>query len=149
MCNIPWVCIPAKFESQPPTALSHRQIVWSWYMDFSINLGEFITINPSSTELHLAYKTLSNHPATPTPLHLIMSSFLANLSFIHQVSHKLEACILYHVDLSKFQSGLFHLFSLLFIFLNNGCCFNLYHLLVATLGCQEGHSDPFWLPIPI
>jgi hypothetical protein len=68
-------------------------------MDFSINLGEF-TINPSSTKLHLAYKSLSNHPATPTPPHLIMSPFLVNLSSIHQVSHKLEACILYHVNLS-------------------------------------------------
>ena len=67
--------------------LSHLQIVWSWYMDFSIDLGEFITINPSSTELHLAHKTLSNHPATPTSPHLIMSSFPVNLSSIHQVSH--------------------------------------------------------------
>ena len=56
-------------------------------MDFSINLEEFITINPSSTELHLVHKTLSNHPATPTPPHLIMSPFLVNLSSIHQVSH--------------------------------------------------------------
>jgi hypothetical protein len=69
-------------------------------MNFSVNLGEFITVNPSSTGLHLAYKTLPNHPATPTPPHLIMSPFLVYLSSIHQVSHKLEACILYHVDLS-------------------------------------------------
>ena len=55
-------------------------------MDFSINLEEF-TINPSSTKLHLAYKSFSNHPATPTPPHLIMSPFLVNLSSIHQVSH--------------------------------------------------------------
>ena len=54
---------------------------------FSINLGEFITINPSSTGLHLAYKTLPNHPATPTPPHLIMSPFLVYLSSIHQISH--------------------------------------------------------------
>ena len=32
-------------------------------------------------------KTLSNHPATPTPPHIIMSSFLVNLSSIHQISH--------------------------------------------------------------
>jgi hypothetical protein len=68
--------------------VSHLQIVWSCYMNFSINLEEFITINPSSTELHLAYKTLPNHPATPTPPHLIISPFLVNLSSIHQVSHK-------------------------------------------------------------
>ena len=43
----------------------------------------------------------------------------------------------------------FAYFSVLFIFLSNSCCSDLFHLLVATPGCQESHSDPFWLQNPL
>ena len=54
-------------------------------MDFSINLGKFITINPLSTGLHLAYK--KPYPTVQSLQHIphpIMSPFLVYLSSIHQ-----------------------------------------------------------------
>ena len=51
-------------------------------------------------------------------------------------------------EMREFQNDLFRLFFCLFIFLSNSYCSDLFHLLVATLGCQESHSDSFWLQNP-
>ena len=60
--------VPNILGNQP---LSHLQIVWSWYMDFSNILGKFSTINPSITGLHLTYNP---YPTIQSLQHILIPS---------------------------------------------------------------------------
>jgi len=144
--------VPNILGNQP---LSHLQIVWSWYMDFSNILGKFSTINPSITGLHLTYNPyptiqslqhirilscphswFSHHPSTslpysgsmyPLPYGPFHTKILESAS--RNPWHICLSCLSRQpADQRVSEWSISVIFLILFIFLNNSCHFDLFHL---------------------
>ena len=85
----------------------------------------------------------SSHGSSPQNMLQMTQTYMSQKAWTHGI----YATAIWPInqEMRELQNDPFCLFSVLFIFLSNSCCSDLFHLPVATLGCQESHSDSFWL----